>query len=153
MLDIFDGLLVDSGFDFKTINILPTPLMAGEGRKTNTGRGITTDPSDLKSVPLAPPEGDAGTGMVATNAIRPRTGNISAGTSVFAMFVLEKPLEKVYPEIDIVTTPAGESVAMVHGITVQQKLMHGSIYSVILQPELDRIFLLPNYMKRFLMLL
>jgi len=117
MLDIFDGLLVDSGFDFKTINILPTPLMAGElaGRLTQEG-ALLLDPSgDLKSgIPLAPPEGDAGTGMIATNAIRPRTGNISAGTSVFAMFVLEKPLEKVYPEIDIVTTPAGESVAMVH---------------------------------------
>jgi sugar (pentulose or hexulose) kinase len=65
-------------------------------------------------IPLCPPEGDAGTGMVATNSVATRTGNVSAGTSVFAMLVLEKELSKVYPEIDLVTTPAGKLVAMVH---------------------------------------
>jgi sugar (pentulose or hexulose) kinase len=63
---------------------------------------------------MCPPEGDAGTGMVATNAVRQRTGNVSAGTSVFAMVVLEKALSKLYPELDIVTTPSGDAVAMVH---------------------------------------
>ena len=74
------------------------------------------DPSGtlLAGIPLCPPEGDAGTGMVATNSVRVRTGNVSAGTSAFAMVVLDKPIEKVYPEIDIVTTPTGEAVAMVH---------------------------------------
>ena len=65
-------------------------------------------------VPLCPPEGDAGTGMVATNSIAKRTGNVSAGTSVFAMIVLEKELSRVYPEIDLVTTPTGDLVAMAH---------------------------------------
>ena len=65
-------------------------------------------------IPLCPPEGDAGTGMAATNSVAPRTGNVSAGTSIFAMVVLEKALSKVYPEIDMVTTPAGDPVAMVH---------------------------------------
>ena len=65
-------------------------------------------------IPFCPPEGDAGTGMVATNSVAPRTGNVSAGTSIFAMVVLEKALSKVYPEIDMVTTPAGDPVAMVH---------------------------------------
>ena len=65
-------------------------------------------------IPLCPPEGDAGTGMAATNSVRVRTGNVSAGTSVFAMIVLEKNLSKVYPEIDMVTTPSGHPVAMVH---------------------------------------
>ena len=65
-------------------------------------------------IPFCPPEGDAGTGMVATNSVAPRTGNVSAGTSIFAMVVLEKPLSKVYPEIDMVTTPDGAAVAMVH---------------------------------------
>ena len=65
-------------------------------------------------IPFAPAEGDAGTGMTATNAVAPRTGNVSAGTSIFSMVVLEKPLEKVYEEIDLVTTPAGAPVAMVH---------------------------------------
>ena len=66
-------------------------------------------------IPMCPPEGDAGTGMTATNAVAPRTGNVSAGTSIFSMIVLEKPLSKVYEEIDMVTTPTGKPVAMVHG--------------------------------------
>lgn len=97
--------------------ILPKVLVAGEGAGTLTEEGAKLlDPSGkLKAgIPLCPPEGDAGTGMVATNSVTKRTGNVSAGTSVFAMIVLERALKKAYPEIDIVTTPAGDNVAMVH---------------------------------------
>ena len=70
--------------------------------------------ASARASPLCPPEGDAGTGMVATNSIAPRTGNVSAGTSIFAMVVLERPLSQLHREIDLVTTPAGDPVAMVH---------------------------------------
>src|SRR5690606_19344033 len=74
------------------------------------------DPSGAlqPGIPMCPPESDAGTGMVATNAVSPRTGNISAGTSIFAMVVLERPLTQLHHELDLVTTPAGDTVAMVH---------------------------------------
>ena len=91
--------------------------MAGEdaGRLTPEGAKLLDPSGNLEAgIPLAPPEGDAGTGMVATNSVAPRTGNTSAGTSVFAMVVLERPLKGYYPEIDIVTTPTGKLVAMVH---------------------------------------
>jgi len=97
--------------------ILPKVLNAGEDAGTLTPEGAKLlDPTgELQSgIPLCPPEGDAGTGMVATNSIRVRTGNVSAGTSIFAMIVLEKELSRVYPEIDMVTTPNGSPVAMVH---------------------------------------
>ncbi len=97
--------------------LLPTVLVAGQeaGRLTAQGAALL-DPTGtlLPGVPLCPPEGDAGTGMVATNAVAPRTGNTSVGTSVFAMVVLEKPLTQVHPEVDLVTTPGGDLVAMVH---------------------------------------
>jgi sugar (pentulose or hexulose) kinase len=98
-------------------DILPKVLVAGESAGTLTEEGAKLlDPSGgLKTgIPLCPPEGDAGTGMVATNSVAERTGNVSAGTSVFAMIVLEKALSKLYPEIDMVTTPTGKPVAMVH---------------------------------------
>ncbi len=98
-------------------DIIPGILSAGENAGTLTEEGAKLlDPSGTLSagVQMCPPEGDAGTGMVATNAVGQRTGNISAGTSVFAMVVLEKALSKVYPEIDMVTTPSGDAVAMVH---------------------------------------
>jgi len=98
-------------------DIFPRILPAGENAGTLTADGAKLlDPTGgLKAgIPLCPPEGDAGTGMVATNTVSPRTGNLSAGTSVFAMIVLEKPIEKVSPEIDIVATPDGKPVAMVH---------------------------------------
>ena len=91
--------------------------MAGENAGTLTEDGAKLlDPSGtLKSgVPMAPPEGDAGTGMTATNAIAVKTGNVSAGTSIFSMVVLKNQLSKVYEEIDMVTTPVGKPVAMVH---------------------------------------
>jgi sugar (pentulose or hexulose) kinase len=98
-------------------DILPRVMVAGEiaGLLTEEGVRLIDPAGHLQpGIPLCPPEGDAGTGMVATNSIAPRTGNVSAGTSVFALIVLEKPLSKVYPEIDIVTTPVGKPVAMVH---------------------------------------
>ena len=97
--------------------ILPKVLMAGEPAGILTPEGaMLLDPTGqlAAGVRLCPPEGDAGTGMVATNSVAERTGNVSAGTSVFAMIVLEKPLGRLYPEIDMVTTPTGRPVAMVH---------------------------------------
>ena len=97
--------------------ILPKVLVAGDAAGTLTAEGAKLlDPSEQlqADIPLCPPEGDAGTGMVATNSVAARTGNVSAGTSVFAMIVLEKALSKLYPEIDMVTTPTGKPVAMVH---------------------------------------
>ena len=109
--------LVKGKVPFKVEDILPEILVAGEeaGRLTPEGAKFLDPTGNLKyGIPLCPPEGDAGTGMVATNSIKKRTGNVSAGTSVFAMIVLEKELSKAYPEIDLVTTPVGDLVGMVH---------------------------------------
>jgi sugar (pentulose or hexulose) kinase len=117
MLNQFDELAHSHGINIKTANIIPKVLYAGTNAGTLTQEGAALlDPSGcLKAgIPFCPPEGDAGTGMIATNSIAECTGNVSAGTSVFAMIVLEKPLSKVYPEIDIVATPLGKPVAMVH---------------------------------------
>lgn len=117
MLTKFDKAAAKHGFAKPAIELLPEVLTAGEnaGTLTESGAKLLDISGALKSgVPLCPPEGDAGTGMTATNSILPKTGNVSAGTSVFAMVVLEKPLAKVHSEIDIVTTPCGEPVAMVH---------------------------------------
>lgn len=113
----FDELAAPYGFPWKLEEILPKVLLAGEeaGRLTEEGAKLLDTTGELEAgIPFCPPEGDAGTGMVATNSIAKRTGNVSAGTSVFSMVVLEKPLSKVYPEIDLVTTPTGNLVAMVH---------------------------------------
>ena len=112
----FDGLIADK-YPWKLTEILPKVLVAGETAGTLTAAGAQLlDPSGhlQAGIPLCPPEGDAGTGMAATNSVARRTGNVSAGTSVFAMIVLEKELQQVHPEIDLVTTPAGDLVAMVH---------------------------------------
>ncbi len=117
MLAQFDGLAAAKRYPWRIGNLLPEVLTAGERAGVLTAEGARLlDPSGelLPGVPLCPPEGDAGTGMVATNGVLPRTGNISAGTSVFAMAVLERPLSRVYPEIDLVATPVGDPVAMVH---------------------------------------
>ena len=117
MIDTFDALVAEKGYPWKLSGILPDVLLAGEdaGALTEEGAKLLDPSGNLKAgVPLCPPEGDAGTGMVATNSVAPRTGNVSAGTSVFAMVVLEKELSKVYPEIDLVTTPSGDPVGMVH---------------------------------------
>ena len=116
-LAIFNGLLKNHGVDKKLENLLPAPLMAGEnaGALTDEGAKLLDVSGTLKGgAVMCPPEGDAGTGMVATNAVKVKTGNVSAGTSAFAMVVLEKPLSKVSTEIDVVATPSGNTVAMVH---------------------------------------
>ena len=113
----FDELISDRHYPWKLADILPAVLCAGEnaGTLTDSGAALLDPSGDLKpGCPLCPPEGDAGTGMTATNSVRARTGNVSAGTSIFSMIVLEKPMSKVYPEIDIVTTPTGKQVGMVH---------------------------------------
>ena len=117
MLQQFGKLTEARYFPWTLDRILPKILPAGEKAGSLTEEGARLlDPTGMLNagIPLCPPEGDAGTGMVATNSVRKRTGNVSAGTSVFAMVVLEKPLSKVYPEIDMVATPSGDPVAMVH---------------------------------------
>ena len=117
MVEAFDRLVAEKHYPWKLSEILPAVLCAGENAGTLTAEGAKLlDPSGdlLPGCPLCPPEGDAGTGMTATNSVRARTGNVSAGTSIFSMIVLEKPMSKVYPEIDIVTTPTGKQVGMVH---------------------------------------
>lgn len=117
MIEKFDSQIAENHYPWKLSEILPEVLLAGEnaGELTEEGAKLL-DPSGMleAGIPLCPPEGDAGTGMAATNSVAPRTGNVSAGTSVFAMVVLEKELSKVYPEIDLVTTPSGDLVGMVH---------------------------------------
>ena len=113
----FDGLIAPRKLGWKLRDILPEVLPAGRpaGKLTAAGAKLLDPSGNLPAgIPLCPPEGDAGTGMVATNAVRPRSGNVSAGTSVFAMIVLEKSLSCVHEEIDIVVTPDGSPVAMAH---------------------------------------
>jgi len=117
LLAQFNGLIKEEAFPWKIEEILPKILVAGQPAGTLSKEGAKLiDPSGglPAGIPLCPPEGDAGTGMVATDSIAERKGNVSAGTSIFAMIVLEEPLSKVYPEIDIVSTPDGRPVAMVH---------------------------------------
>ena len=117
MVAKFDKLIEPKNLGWKILDILPEVLNAGEDAGVLTEEGAKKlDPSGtLKAgTPLCPPEGDAGTGMVATNAVRQRTGNVSAGTSSFSMIVLEKALSQPYEVIDMVTTPDGSPVAMVH---------------------------------------
>ncbi|MEY8337622.1 FGGY-family carbohydrate kinase [Lachnospiraceae bacterium 62-35] len=117
MVKKFDEVTASKGYPWKLRDIFPKVLSAGEeaGRLTEAGAKLLDVSGKLKAgIPLCPPEGDAGTGMTATNSVARRTGNVSAGTSVFAMVVLEKELSKVYPEIDLVTTPSGDLVGMVH---------------------------------------
>ena len=116
MIAAFDRLL-DGKYSWKLQEILPKVMVAGQnaGTLTEEGAKLLDVSGQLEAgVPLCPPEGDAGTGMVATNSVAVSTGNVSAGTSVFAMVVMEKNLENVYTELDMVTTPGGEPVAMVH---------------------------------------
>lgn len=117
MINRFNELVSSESFKWKLQDILPEVLTAGEaaGQLTAEGAALLDTSGKLQAgIPLCPPEGDAGTGMTATNSVGVRTGNVSAGTSVFAMIVLEKELTKVYPEIDLVTTPDGALVGMVH---------------------------------------
>ena len=115
--NIFDAILKSKGFTFTLDDIFPKILLAGEaaGKLTDAGAAWLDPSGDLRAgIPFCPPEGDAGTGMVATNSVKKGTGNVSAGTSVFGMVVLDRPLSRAYPKIDLVTTPVGDLVAMAH---------------------------------------
>ncbi|WP_297109829.1 xylulokinase [Tessaracoccus sp.] len=117
MLAQFDELVADRGYPWHLGALLPTVLPAGQqaGALTAEGAALLDPTGRLQTgIPMAPPEGDAGTGMVATNSVARRTANVSAGTSIFAMVVLEGPLRRLHEEIDLVTTPAGDLVAMAH---------------------------------------
>ena len=149
MMRQFDQLTADRGFPWTLGSILPKILPAGEkgGFLTEEGAKRLDPTGALKAgIPMCPPEGDAGTGMVATGSVRRRTGNVSAGTSVFAMVVLEKPLSKVYPEIDMVTTPSGDPVAMVHcnnflsDIDAWVKLLGDAAASLGAQFDTDKLY-------------
>ncbi len=162
MVALFDGLIADKGYDWKLEDILPGVLRAGEKAGTLTEEGARLlDPSGSlqPGVPMCPPEGDAGTGMTATNSVRVRTGNISAGTSIFSMVVTEKALSKVHEEIDMVTTPDGSPVAMVHcnnctsdlnawvdlfdefagkfGMKIDKNELYGTLYKEALDADAD----------------
>jgi sugar (pentulose or hexulose) kinase len=117
LLDRFQAVVASRPLSAPLAELLPQVLAAGEAAGELTAEGAALlDPSGAlqAGIPLCPPEGDAGTGMVATNAVAPRTGNVSAGTSIFAMVVLERPLAEPHEELDLVTTPSGDPVAMVH---------------------------------------
>ena len=162
MIEKFNQLIAPKGFGWQVQDILPKVLLAGEdaGKLTAEGARRLDVSGHLKAgIPVCPPEGDAGTGMVATNAVKQRTGNVSAGTSSFSMIVLEKVLSKPYEMIDMVTTPDGSLVAMVHcnnctsdlnawvnlfkeyqellGIPVDMNEIFGKLYNHALQGDAD----------------
>ncbi|MDO4262182.1 MAG: FGGY-family carbohydrate kinase [Eubacteriales bacterium] len=162
MIGKFDELVAPKGYPWKVEELLPKVLKAGDNAGTLTEEGAKKlDPTGTLQAgcPLCPPEGDAGTGMVATNSVKQRTGNVSAGTSVFAMIVLEKELQKVHEEIDMVTTPSGDAVAMVHcnnctsdlnawvgifkefaesfGVDVDMNRLFGTLYNKALEGDKD----------------
>lgn len=117
MVAQFDDILKKHALPYHLREIFPKVLVAGQeaGRLTKEGAYLLDESGDLnEGIPFCPPEGDAGTGMVATNSVAKRTGNVSVGTSIFAMIVLEKELSRVYEELDLVTTPCGNLTAMVH---------------------------------------
>ncbi len=117
LVSAFDKLVDGRGLAAPLVDLFPEVLTAGvdAGALTDEGAALLDPSGTLRpGLPLCPPEGDAGTGMVATSSIAPRTGNVSAGTSIFAMVVLERPLTGLHHELDLVTTPAGDAVAMVH---------------------------------------
>ena len=147
MMDCFDGFAAEYPWTLKWI--LPAVLRAGESAGVLTEEGARRlDPTGTlqAGIPLCPPEGDAGTGMTATNAVAARTGNVSAGTSVFAMVVLEQALRKYYPEIDMVTTPAGKPVAMVHcnnctnEINAWATVFQGFLQALGQTPDKDQVY-------------
>lgn len=149
MIAQFDDLIADKGYPWELKNILPKVYTAGEnaGYLSENGARLLDPSGTLQAgIPLCPPEGDAGTGMVATNSVEKRTGNISVGTSIFAMFVMEKDLSKVYPEIDIVTTPEGNPVSMVlanncsSDINAWIGLFRDFYEAMGLKPDMDQIF-------------
>lgn len=149
MMAKFDALVAGENLGWTLSQILPEVLMAGEDAGTLTPEGaalLDTSGALQAGIPCCPPEGDAGTGMVATNSVGVRTGNISAGTSVFAMVVLEKELSKVYPQIDLVTTPDGKLVGMVHcnnctsEINAWVNLFAGFMQLMGQKPDMNELF-------------
>lgn len=161
MVDAFDKE-IGGKYPWKLLDIFPEVLTAGEdaGALTEEGAKLLDPTGTLQAgCPLCPPEGDAGTGMVATNSVERRTGNVSAGTSVFSMVVLEEDLKKVYPELDLVTTPSGDLVAMVHcnnctsdlnawvnifkefaeafGVEVDMNKLFGTLYNKAMEGDAD----------------
>ncbi len=125
LLGLTNALLSKKGFTQKLESIFPSVFAAGEkaGVVTESGAKLLDPTGTFKAgVPMCAPEGDAGTGMVATNSVVQKTGNVSAGTSIFAMIVLERVLKKLHREIDMVTTPCGSPVAMVHCNTCTSEL-------------------------------
>ncbi len=149
MLASFDQLAGEAGYGWRLRDILPQVLPAGADAGCLTEEGARLlDPTVMlqSGIPLAPPEGDAGTGMAATNAVAERTGNVSAGTSVFAMIVLEKPLREVHRELDMVTTPTGSPVAMVHcnnctnEINAWAEVFRGFLEALGQEPDMNAIF-------------
>ena len=162
MVEKFNQLVSPNGYPWKLEDILPKVLVAGAnaGYITAEGAALIDVSGHLKAgIPVCPPEGDAGTGMVATNAVKKRTGNVSAGTSSFSMIVLEKELSKPYEMIDMVTTPNGNMVAMVHcnnctsdlnawinifneynklfGIEMDMNKLYGTLYRHALEGDTD----------------
>lgn len=162
MIKQFDALVEIEGYDLKVENLLPKVLLAGEDAGSLTEEGAKLlDPTGIlqSGVPFCPPEGDAGTGMTATNSVAVKTGNVSAGTSVFAMIVLEKELTRPHEEIDLVTTPMGNLVAMAHcnnctsdlnawvnifkeytqalGVKVDMNEIYGTLYRKALEGDSD----------------
>lgn len=162
MIQKFEEKIAEKNYPWSLKEILPKVLSAGDeaGSLTEEGARLLDESGTLEAgVPICPPEGDAGTGMAATNSVKQRTGNVSAGTSVFAMIVLEKELKKVYPEIDLVTTPDGSLVGMVHannctsdlnawvglfrefaenfGIEVDMNKLFGTLYNKALEGDAD----------------
>ena len=138
MVEKFDKLVESYGFPWKLRDIMPEVMVAGQDAGTLTEEGAKfLDPTGkLKAgIPMCPPEGDAGTGMVATNSVKQRTGNVSAGTSVFASIVLEKELSAPYSEIDMVATPSGHPVAMAHSNNCTSDLNAWVNISVSLQKQ------------------
>lgn len=160
--ELFDAIVKERNLPWTLEEILPKVLLAGEdaGSLTEEGARLLDPEGDLRAgIPLCPPEGDAATGMVATNAVRVRTGNVSAGTSIFGMVVLEGELKRVHPEIDLVTTPVGDLVAMVHcnnctsdinawvdvfgefakklGVTLPKWKLYDTLYEASLEGEAD----------------
>jgi len=149
MVGLFNERLTADNIPWTLQEILPKVLVAGDaaGALTAEGAKLLDPTGQLKAgVPFCPPEGDAGTGMVATNSVAERTGNVSAGTSVFAMIVLEKALSKVYSEIDMVTTPTGKPVAMVHSnnctsdLNAWVELFHEFTQALGLEVDQSRLF-------------
>ncbi len=145
----FDDLVEAQGLPWRFKDVMPIVRAAGEdaGVLTEAGAKLLDVSGTLEAgIPLCPPEGDAGTGMAATNSVAKRTGNVSAGTSIFAMIVLEKELSKVYPEIDMVTTPSGSLVGMVHAnnctsdINAWAGLFREFAESMGVKPDMNQIF-------------